>query len=46
MVLGKQQYLKINIGPFLKAGKYISDRSLSLLVGGKAMIKHIKVKDS
>lgn len=26
MVLGKQQYLKINIGPFLKAGKYISDR--------------------
>ena len=25
MVLGKQ-YLKINIGPFLKAGKYISDR--------------------
>ena len=27
-------------------GKYTSDRSLSLLVGGKAMIKHIKLKYS
>ena len=27
-------------------GKYILDRSLSLLVGGKTIIKHIKLKDS